>query len=35
MLKKGEHIEGTPDELRVLLDQEPERIHFLKPVKIL
>ncbi len=24
MLKKGEHIEGMPDELKVLLDQNPE-----------
>ena len=24
MLKKGEHIEGTPAELQVLLNQEPE-----------
>jgi len=24
MLKKGEHIEGTPIELQTLLDQDPE-----------
>ncbi|MBB6498604.1 YdeI/OmpD-associated family protein [Pedobacter cryoconitis] len=24
MLKKGEHIEGTPVELQILLDQQPE-----------
>jgi len=24
MLKKGEHIEGTPVELQTLLDQQPE-----------
>ena len=24
MLKKGEHIEGTPAELQAMLDQEPE-----------
>jgi len=24
MLKKGEHVEGTPVELRVLLDQDEE-----------
>jgi len=23
MLKKGEHIEGTPEELQLLLDQNP------------
>jgi uncharacterized protein YdeI (YjbR/CyaY-like superfamily) len=28
MLKKGEHIEGTPAELQVLLDQEPEANEF-------
>jgi uncharacterized protein YdeI (YjbR/CyaY-like superfamily) len=28
MLKKGEHIEGTPPELQVLLDQEPEAMDF-------
>ena len=28
MLKKGEHIEGIPAELRVLLDQEPEAKQF-------
>lgn len=24
MLKKGEHIEGTPEELQLLLDQNPD-----------
>ncbi|HEY9194768.1 MAG TPA: YdeI/OmpD-associated family protein [Mucilaginibacter sp.] len=28
MLKKGEHIEGTPPELQTLLDQEPEAMAF-------
>jgi len=28
MLKKGEHIEGTPAELQVLLNQEPEASAF-------
>ena len=28
MLKKGEHIEGTPTELRALLDAEPEASEF-------
>lgn len=28
MLKKGEHIEGTPAELQVLLDQDTEAREF-------
>ncbi|TFF39638.1 YdeI/OmpD-associated family protein [Mucilaginibacter psychrotolerans] len=28
MLKKGEHIEGTPAELQAQLDQEPEANSF-------
>jgi uncharacterized protein YdeI (YjbR/CyaY-like superfamily) len=28
MLKKGEHIEGTPTELQVLLDGDAEATHF-------
>jgi uncharacterized protein YdeI (YjbR/CyaY-like superfamily) len=28
MLKKGEHIEGTPPELQALLGQEPEAMDF-------
>jgi uncharacterized protein YdeI (YjbR/CyaY-like superfamily) len=28
MLKKGEHIEGTPDELQVLLDVDTEAKDF-------
>jgi uncharacterized protein YdeI (YjbR/CyaY-like superfamily) len=28
MLKKGEHIEGTPAELQTLLDSNPEEMAF-------
>ncbi len=36
MLKKGEHIAGTPAELQVLLDQETEAKEFFeKPIQIL